>query len=57
MSHSVQVITSGKSLTAVPVYPGSTAPITIQGATGPAGPAAPEGPVAPRIVIGAVLPG
>ena len=43
MSHSVQVITSGKSLQAVPVYPGSTAPINIKGATGPSGPTGPVG--------------
>ncbi|MAR66670.1 MAG: hypothetical protein CL833_05390 [Crocinitomicaceae bacterium] len=66
MSHSVQVITSGKSLQAVPVYPGSTAPINIKGATGPSGPTGPAGgqgaqglagPMGARGVAGPTGPG
>ena len=53
MSHTVQVITSGKSLQAVPVYPGSNVPVVIQGTVGPsgarggAGPSGATGPAAP----------
>ena len=62
MSHTVQVITSGKSLQAVPVYPGSNVPVVIQGTVGPsgarggAGPSGATGPAGPQGIQGIVGP-
>ena len=62
MSHTVQVITSGKSLQAVPVYPGSNVPVVIQGVTGakggigPVGPSGAQGPAGIQGVAGPTGP-
>ena len=55
MSHTVQVITSGKSLTALPVYPG-VAPLVICGVDGAAGPTGPQGGLGPLGPIGPTGP-
>ena len=56
MSHTVQVITSGQSMQAVPISLSSVPPQIIQGIAGPSGPVGGIGPTGPIGTTGAIGP-